>query len=137
MEVNNSPLAVLAAVVSLAALLAGLAGHAALLGTAGVVLISVLCALALRSEGRPSRRTYAYLASFAAIFCGLLVLGFHLHDPSGPLVKIGGFPAGTAILLYGIAPLGVTMGIVYGLVFDHEILPKDKLRQFLDRFAKQ
>ena len=134
---NNSPLAVLAAVVCLAALLAGLAGHAALLGMAGVVLISVLCALALRSEGRPSRRTYAYLAAFTAIFCSLLALGFHLHDPSGPLVKIGGFPAGTAILLYGITPLGVTMGIAYGLVFDSEILPEGKLRKFLDRFAKQ
>lgn len=134
---NNSPLAVLAAVVSLTALLAGLAGNAALLGMAGVVLIGVLCALALRSEGLPSRRTYAYLAAFTAIFCGLLALGFHLHDPSGPLVKIGGFPAGTAILLYGIAPLGVTMGIVYGLIFDREILPKDRLRNFLDRFAKR
>ncbi len=137
MEVNNSPLAVLAAAVSLVALLAGLAGRAALLGMAAVVLIAVLCALALRSAGQPSRRTYAYLAGFATVFCSLLALGFFLHDPSGPLVTIGGFPAGTAMLLYGITPLGVTLGLVYGLIFDTEILSKHKQREFLDRFAKK
>ena len=134
---NRSPLAVLAAIVSLVALVAGLAGQAALLGMAAAVLIAILCALGLRAARRPSRRTYAYLAAFAAIFCSLLALGFLLHSPEGPLVTFGGFPAGTAILVYGITPLGVTMGLVYGLVFDSEILPRDKQREFLDRFGKK
>lgn len=134
---NNSPLAILAAVVSLVALLGGLAGQALVLGMGGVVLIAVLCVLALRSSGGPSGRTCAYLAAFATIFCGLLALGFRLHDPSGPLVTIGGFPAGTAMLLYGITPVGITMGIAYGLIFDSEILPEDKQRKFLNRFARK
>ena len=134
---KNSPLAILAALVSLTALLAGLAGQAAILGMAGVTLIAVLCAMALRAGGRPSRRTFAYLAAFAATFCGLLALGFHLHDPHGPLRTIGGFPAGTAMLVYGITPLGVTMGIVYGLIFDREILPRDKQHEFVERFARK
>ena len=134
---NNSPLAVLAAIVSLIALLAGLAGQAAVLGMAAVVLIAVLCALGLRAAGRPTRRTYAFLVAFATVFCALLALGFHLHDPNGTLVTIGGFPVGTAMLIYGIAPLGITMGVLYALVFDTEILPEDKHRDFIDRFAKK
>ena len=108
-----------------------------MLGMCAVVLIVVLCAIALRVPGRPSRPVYAYLGAFATAFCGLLALGFHLHDPSGQLLTIGGFPAGTAMLVYGITPLGITMGILYGVVFDREILPEDKQREFLDRFAKK
>ncbi len=133
---NNSPLAALAAVICLIALIGGFAGQAALLGMASVGLIVVLCLLGLRSPGRPSKLTLAAVLAFGIGFCCLLALQFHLHDPAGPLKTIGGFPAGTAMLVYGIAPLGLMLGLLYGLIFDREILPLDKQREFLQRFSK-
>lgn len=134
---NNSPLAALCAAVCVAALFAGLAGQAALLGMSAVALIVVLAAMGLRAPGRPSRLVFAVLVTWGALFCGLLALGFRLHDPTGSLAMIGGFPAGTAMLVYGTTPLGITMGVLYGLTFDREILPLEKQREFLDRFASE
>ena len=134
---NNSPLAALCAAVCVAALVAGLAGQAALLGMSAVALIVVLAAMGLRAPGRPSRRVFAVLVTWGALFCGLLALGFRLHDPTGALAMIGGFPVGTAMLVYGTTPLGITMGVLYGLTFDREILPLEKQREFLDRFASE
>ena len=133
---NNSPLAALAAVICLIALIGGFAGQAALLGMASVALIVVLCLLGLRSPGRPSKLTLAAVLAFGIGFCCLLALQLRLHDPAGPLKTIGGFPAGTAMLVYGIAPLGLMLGVLYGLIFDREILPLDKQREFLQRFSK-
>ena len=134
---NNSPLATLAATICLIALVGGFAGNAALLGMASVALIVVLCLLSLRSPGRPSKLTLAAVTVFGIGFCCLLALQFHLHDPSGPLRTIGGFPAGTAMLVYGIAPLGLMLGVLYGVIFDREILPIKKQREFIERFSKR
>ncbi|MXY70436.1 MAG: hypothetical protein F4Y47_18055 [Acidobacteriia bacterium] len=134
---NNSPLAALAAVICLIALAGGFAGNAALLGMASVALIVVLCLLGLRSPGRPSRLTLAAVLAFGIGFCCLLALQFHLHDPTGPLKTIGGFPAGTALLVYGIAPLGLMLGVLYGLIFDREVLPPDRQRAFIERYSSK
>ena len=127
----------LCAAFSVAALVAGLSGQALLVGISAVVLIVVLSAMGLRAPGRPSWHVFAVLVAWGAIFCGLLALGFRLHDPAGPLATIGGFPLGTAMLVYGTTPLGITMGVLYGLAFDRDILPLDKQREFLDRFASE
>ena len=137
MEVNNSPLAAIAAIICLIALVGGIASNAALLGMASVALIVVLCLLGLRAPGRPSKLTVAAVLAFGIGFCCLLALQFHLHDPSGPLRTIGGFPAGTAMLVYGIAPLGLMLGVLYGLIFEREVLPIEKQREYLERFSKQ
>ena len=135
MAVNNSPLAMLCAVLSLVALVAGLSGQAALVGMSAVVLIVVLSAMGLRAPGRPRFRVLAVLVAWGAIFCGLLALGFRLHDPAAPLATFGGFPIGTATLVYGTTPLGITMGVLYALAFERDILPLEKQREFLARFA--
>lgn len=132
---SRSGLAVGIAGVSLVALAAGLAGQAWLLGWSAAVLVALLSVLGLCAPGKPSRATLAFLVAFAAVFCGLLALAFRLHDASGPLVLIGGFPAGTAVLVYGITPLGVCLGILYARVFDLQILPRDRSRAFLKRFS--
>ena len=132
---TSTRLAILAAATSLVALAAGLAGRPAVLGMAAVVLTVLLCAQAFFNSERPPRAVYAFLAAFATVFCGLLALAFHLHDPDGPLATFGGFPVGTAVLLFGITPVGVTMGVMYGIVFGRDVLPERKLRAFLDRFA--
>lgn len=134
---NNSPLAKSVAVVSAAALLAGLTGHAGVLGMAAVVLIALLAVLGLRVPGGPSRRTLAAVAVFGMLFCSLLALSFLLHDPDGQLVTIGGLPAGTAMLVYGIAPLGISLGFLYGLIFDREILPREQQHEFLERHRRK
>lgn len=134
---NNSPLAALAALICLIALAGGFVGNAGLLGMASVALIVVLCLLGLRSPGRPSKFTLAAVLAFGIGFCCLLALQFLLHDPAGPLRTIGGFPAGTAVLVYGIAPLGLMLGVLYGLIFDRDILPVGKQREFIERFSKQ
>ena len=134
---NNSPLAMLCAVLSLAALVAGFSGQAALVGMSAVALIVVLSAIGLRAPGRPRWPVLSVLLAWGAIFCGLLALGFHLHDPATPLTTFGGFPVGTATLVYGTTPLGITMGVLYGLAFERDILPLDEQREFLDRFASK
>lgn len=132
---SNSALAVLVASVSLAGLLFGMGGQAILLGMSTVVLIVLLSAIGLRAPDRPVRRALAVLIAWGAVFCLLLALGQYLHVPEGPLVLIGGFPAGTAMLVYGITPLGITLGLLYGFFFDGLVLPADRQRAFLDRFT--
>ena len=132
---NNTTLAVLCAIGSLVTLVAGLTGYAQAFGFGSVMLIVLLSFMGLRAPGRPGRRVYAYLIAFGAIFIGLLALAFHLHDPTGSLRTFGGFPVGTAVLVYGISSIGLTMGVVYGLVFDRKVLPVEKQREFLDRFG--
>ena len=134
---NNTALAVLCAIGSLVTLAAGLTGHAQAFGFGSVALIVLLAFLGLRAPGRPGRRVYAYLIAFGATFIGLLALAFHLHDPAGPLRTFGGFPVGTAVLVYGISLIGLTTGVVYGLIFDRKVLPIKKQREFLERFASK
>lgn len=134
---NNTPLANSVAVVSAAALVAGLTGYANVLGMATVVLIALLAVLGLRAPGGPTLRTLSAIVLFGTLFCGLLALGFLLHDPDGKLATIGGFPAGTAMLVYGIAPLGIAFGFLFGLIFDREILPREKHHDFLARHRRK
>lgn len=134
---NNTPVALGLAVASLAALAAGMAGQALALGILAVALIVLLCMVGLQAPRRTSRLTVLTLVAYGAAFCALLAFSFHLHDSTGPLTTIGGFPAGTAMLIYGIAPLGVTLGVLYGLTFDREILPLEKQQEFLKRFSKK
>lgn len=134
---NNTTLAVLCAIGSLATLVAGLTGFAQAFGFGSVALIVLLAFLGLRAPGRPGRKVCAYLIAFGASFIGLLALAFHLHDPTGPLRTFGGFPVGTAVLVYGVSAIGLTTGVVYGLIFDRKVLPVKKQREFLDRFASK
>lgn len=137
MALNNAPLAVASAIVSILALGAGLSGRAGLLGMSGVALIVLLAAMGLRAPGRPSWLALGTLGAWGVVFCSLLALGYRLHDPAGPLVTIGGFPAGTAMLVYGTTPLGLVLGVLYAVAFDRHILPLDKQRDFLRRFRSE
>ena len=102
-----------------------------------VALIVLLCAIGLRVPNRTSKSTILTLIAYGAVFCALLATAFRLHDPTGPLTTIGGFPAGTAMLIYGIAPLGITLGVLYGLVFDSEILPLEEAAGVLEKILQE
>ena len=134
---SSTKLACLAAAVSLAALVAGLAGWAGALGIASVALLVTLWGLGLRSPGRTLPRTVAATIGIGAALCALLVLAYRLHDPEGALTTIGGLPAGTAMLVYGLPAAGSLVGILYGLAFDREILPIESQREFLERFGRR
>ncbi len=132
---SEARLPVASAVICSVALVAALAGQAALLGMLAAALTATLGALGLRSPGRTSRLTYAVVGIWAATFCGLLGLAYATHDPAGELFLVGGFPAGTAMLVYGTTPLGAVLGVLYGLSFDREVLPRDRQDAFLGRFG--
>ena len=136
MALNNTPVAVTCAGVCAVGLLAGLAGQAMILGIAAVALIVTLAVLGLHTPGRTSWRTYGVLAAWGAAYCAVLLLCARLHQPAEPLATIGGFAAGTAILVYGATPLGLVIGVLYGLSFDREVLPLQKQEEFLRRFAR-
>ncbi len=137
MEVGGSRLAAAVAAVSAAALIGGLAGQAAWVGGAAAVLTVLLAGLGLRAPQRVSRATAAALGAFGGLCCALIALAYLLHAPEEPLATIGGLPAGTAPLIYGLPPLGLGLGLLYGLAFDREILPFDRQRDFLERFARK
>lgn len=68
----------------------------------------------------------------------VLFLGMHwLHDPSGEPIIVLGYPVGTALLIYGIWPLGMVPSLLYAAIFDRWILPPDRLERFLDEFGRQ
>lgn len=134
MKSPRLPLAI--AAISALALAAGLAGNALGLGLLAVALLVALCLLGLGSPGRPSAWTVAALLAFGGAFCALLLMANRLHRPSEPLETLGGIPPGTAMLLFGIAPLGLVLGMVYGLTFGREVLPEPRLKRFLARHSK-
>ena len=107
----------------------------ALLTFGAVTMPTLLAAFGLWSRERTSLRTCVWLGAFWGAFLCLLALGFYWHKPDEPLVLIGGFPAGMTILVYGMPPLGISFGLLYGVAFDAEVLPVAKQRDFMARFA--
>ena len=134
MKASGLPLAI--AVLCVIGLVAGLSGHALGLGFCAVGLLVALCLLGLSSPGQPSARTVVALLVFGCAFCALLALAYRLHTPLETLQTLGGIPPGTAMLLYGIAPLGLVVGLIYGLTFSTEVLPVDRQREFLARHRR-
>ncbi len=134
---TSTQLAVSVGIACLLALASGLSGWAGALGIATVALLVLLCWLGLAGRGRPSMVSLAMLAVFGAGLCAVVVMAYRLHEPDGPLTTIGGLPAGTAMLVYGLPLAGSVAGVLYGLRFDREILPEASQRQFLKRFGKR
>ncbi len=133
---KGSRLPVAAGLLCVAGIIAGLAGQAQALGLVAVALLLVLCLLALSAGGLLSARTGTALVAFALAFGALVLLAGRLHRPSEPLRTLAGFPPGTAMLVLGIAPLGLTLGIIYGLAFKSEVLPLRRQREFLSRHGR-
>ncbi len=137
MEVNNTPTALALAVTSIVTLAAALTGSAMLVGFGGVVMVSLLGVIGFRvPSGRPNAPAQIALAVWCVAFCTLIAFAYWLHDPSGPLRTIGAIPAGTAMLIYGLPPLGLLVGLLYGALFDRVTLPEDRLASFLQRHGR-
>ena len=117
------------------ALVAGLANQPLVLGCCSIALIAVLAVLGMGSGASAATRLAVFL--FGVLFCVLISLSFLLNAPDQPLVTVGGFPPGTAVLVYAIGPLGLILGLIYGLSFDKQVLPEERLRSFVDRFSRK
>jgi hypothetical protein len=91
----------------------------------------------LLAYGREARRP-AILAGLALFFVLYLALMIGINvtfDPTGGLDLLGGLPVPTALLIYGIWPLGIVTGVLYFLVFRKSILSDSKLEKFLRDFG--
>ena len=97
---------------------------------------------------------------FGIAACALLVLGLALGFGSfrgtllvllvGYILLLGGmawlsetprlvlgFPAPTALLVYGVWPLPPIAGLLYALVFRSSVLPEEKLQKFLAEHGRK
>ena len=132
---SATKLTALSGLVTAVALASGLSGHAMVLGFCTIILMALLAALGLGA--RSSAPTKAVVAFYCVLFCFLIYLSFALHSPDQPLVTFGGFPPGTAVLIYAIGPLGMILGMLYALSFDSEVLPRERHQDFIDRFVSR
>ena len=101
---------------------------------------SLLVALALAlGVGRAcgQRPVLVTLALILLAYCGLLCSMAWVHEPAGEPNLVLGFPPGTALLIYGIWPLGMLPSVLYPIAFDRWILPADRLDRFLAEFGRR
>ena len=71
------------------------------------------------------------------VYVVLLAVIASLDAPQGPPNLILGFPVATAVLVYGIWPVGTIIGITYAITFERTVLPPDRLEKFLRRFGRK
>jgi hypothetical protein len=76
------------------------------------------------------------LALILLAYCGLLCGMAWVHDPAVDPTLVLGFPPGTALLIYGIWPLGMLPAVLYPIAFDRWILPADRLDRFVAEFGR-
>ena len=122
------------ALVGLAAIVLAFLNHWLLFG----ILTWLMMALAMAIGFGPEYRRGPILASIVGIFLAysaLLLLLARL-DSTEELRLILGFPAATAILVFGIWPIGAVAGLLYGLVFERSVLPEEKLQEFIRKFGR-
>ncbi len=122
---------------------AGAIGCLALVGAAlaaaqstaafGVVTWAILALLVTVGFAglRSPRRVVVWAAGLFLLFASLVLVIFALDAPGEPLELWLGLPRATAVLVYGIWPLGALPGLLYAIEFSREVLPEEKLRAFL------
>jgi hypothetical protein len=93
-------------------------------GAATFALLILGLALGL---GRLAPSLLLLFAAYALLLAGM---GW-LRDSRGLIL---GFPLPTALLVYGIWPLPLAAGLLYGLVFRSSVLPEVKLERFLREY---
>lgn len=77
------------------------------------------------------------LAATGLLISAVIAAMFFYDDPTGPGRQWLGLPRATALLVYGVWPLGILPGALYVLLFDRTVLPEDRLRAFLDRWGRR
>ena len=119
-----------------AAIILGWLNHWLLFGIAAWVLMAL--GLAIGFGPQLTRKPIpVMIIGLFVVYAGLLTTMAVLDDPQGPLNLVLGFPAATAVLVYGVWPTAAAIGIIYGLTFDRTVLPPDRLDEFMRRFGRK
>ncbi len=104
----------------------------------GFVSLALLVSALAVGFGRPGRRKavlYTLVAVFF-IYSALLAAIVWTYQSEGDPTLVLGFPVSTALLVYGIWPLGFIPGILYLLIFETSVLRREKLQKFMAEFGR-
>jgi hypothetical protein len=126
---DGPALALSLALACAAAGIAGWAGAPVWLGTASLAVI--VLALAFGWKPGLSGGVIWSLTGIFVLFSGLIAVMIFLDDPAGPPRLWLGLPAPTALLVYGVWPLGVLPSLLYAFRFRDTVLAEDRLERFL------
>jgi hypothetical protein len=97
----------------------------------------LLMLLLLRTgHGRGTNGIRGSLGALLACYLGLLAAIVAADQQAGGLVLLLGLPQATALLVYGLWPLGFLAGALYYARFSRSILPAQRLEEFLRRFSR-
>lgn len=119
------------AVTALVAVALAITGHWLAFGIASwaVLMLSVAVGFSAGPSGAP-RRILLSVAVMFALYSAMVVASALLEDPTGEPVLWMGLPRATAVLVYGIWPLGVLPAVLYLVEFSRSVLPADRLAHF-------
>ncbi len=136
---------------------AGLGGARAALAIGGLSLFGLLCSLldywllfgfvspallvsvlAVGFGRAGSRKVVLYtLVVVFFIYSALLAAIAWTYQSEGEPALFLGFPVSTALLVYGIWPLGFIPGILYLLIFETSVLRRERLEKFMSEFGRE
>ena len=102
----------------------------------GVAMFVLMMLLLRAGHGRGTKVLLGSLCALLACYLGLLGWIVVADQPAGDLVLLLGLPQATALLVYGLWPLGFLVGALYYARFSRSILPTDRLEEFLRRFSR-
>jgi hypothetical protein len=101
----------------------------------GAVMFVLMLLLLRAGHGRGAKALLGGLGALLACYLGLLGWIVVADQPAGHLALLLGLPQATALLVYGVWPLGFLVGALYYARFSRSILPADRLEEFLRRFS--
>lgn len=76
-------------------------------------------------------------AALFLIYTGVFAAMIVLHDPAGDPNLILGFPAGSALLVYGVLPLAILPTLFVTFLFDRLVLPPERVARLVERYGRR
>ena len=129
---NRTALAI--GLLSLVGLLCSLLDYWLLFGFVSLALLVSALAVGFGRHGRRKPVLYTLVGVFF-IYSALLAAIVWTYQSEGEPTLLLGFPVSTALLVYGIWPLGFIPGILYLLIFETSVLRREKLQDFMAKFG--
>ena len=131
---NRTALAI--GLLSLVGLLCSLLDYWLLFGFVSLALLVSALAVGFGRHGRRKPVLYTLVGVFF-IYSALLAAIVWTYQSEGEPTLLLGFPVSTALLVYGIWPLGFIPGILYLLIFETSVLRREKLQDFMAKFGRE
>ncbi len=120
---------------SLIALLFSLLSYWLVFGFVSFALLVAVLAAGFGRQGRRKPVLYT-LAGVFLIYSLLFAAIVWTYQSEGDPILLLGFPLSTALLVYGIWPVGFIPGILYLLIFETSVLRREKLQKFIAEFGR-